>query len=422
MKRKLLFLLTLLCLVVGNINAGGTFYAKVRTVVGAGKGTVYVKNGENQKMDGVTTTEASDSKYVTNGSETHVPFTIKATPSIGYEFSNISDGNESYTNSQITYQALTRSKERNSPDETTVTAYFTAKKYTVTFNANGGTIPDNGNMGNTPADKETSLSKDQTSGTVKVTYDSRDFRTMSRDIPVQKGYRFTGWFDGAVMVYDADGVGTGDYWNGEDGGWSHDSNVTLTAGWEQLAEVNMSVSAGKYGTFCAPFEVTIPSGIKAYTVQSLDGAHLNLSEVTTTTIPATTPVIVEGGDNGYDGNFYGPGPDAETCGTGILVGLLKDVEIPAGSYVLQTQSGKQAFYKVESAALGVVNRCYLKADAKAKVLNFNAEETAIEDLSDFMSGNVQSIYSANGAKVNSLQKGMNIVKMMNGQIKKIMVK
>lgn len=186
-------------------------------------------------------------------------------------------------------------------------------------------------------------------------------------------------------------------------------------------EANLKVSQDKYGTFCAPFEVTIPSGIKAYTVPSLEGAHLNLSEVTTT-IPANTPVIVEGADNGYDGNFYGPGTDAETCGTGNLVGLLKDVEIPAGSYVLQTQSGKQAFYKVESAAYGVVNRCYLKADAKAKVLNFNAEETAIEDLSDFMSGNVQSIYSANGAKVNSLQKGMNIVKMMNGQIKKIMVK
>lgn len=184
---------------------------------------------------------------------------------------------------------------------------------------------------------------------------------------------------------------------------------------------NLKVAQGKYGTFCAPFEVTIPSGIKAYTVPSLDGAHLNLSEVTTT-ITANTPVIVEGADNGYDGNFYGPGTDAETCGTGNLVGLLKDVEIPASSYVLQTQSGKQAFYKVESAAYGVVNRCYLKADAKAKVLNFNAEETAIEDLSDFMSGNVQSIYSANGAKVNSLQKGMNIVKMMNGQIKKIMVK
>lgn len=187
-------------------------------------------------------------------------------------------------------------------------------------------------------------------------------------------------------------------------------------------EANLKVTQGKYGTFCAPFDVTIPSGIKAYTVSSLDGATLNLSEVTTT-IPATTPVVVEGVDNDYDGNFYGPGPDAPTCDGGNLVGILKaGTKVPAGSYLLQTKDGKQGFYKRTAEANGTANRCYLKADAEAKVLSFVQEETSIESVSDFMPEAIQTIYNGNGVKVNNLQKGLNIVKMMNGQVKKIMVK
>lgn len=424
MNRKLLLMIALLGLVISNAYANATFYAKVKTVVGTGKGTVYVRAGENQDMTGITATNASGSKEVGRSStETHVPFTIKATPSIGYEFSNISDGNESYTNSQITYQALTRSTDSKSPDETTVTAYFTAKKYIVTFNANGGTIPDNGNMGNTPDGKETSLSEDKTSGRVKVTYDTRDFHTMGGDIPVKEGYRFTGWFDGDIMVYDANGVGTGDYWKGDDDGWSHDDDVTLTANWEQLAQVNMTVSKDKYGTFCAPFDFP-KHGVIAYTVSSVSKSVLQLDEVGGNNIPANTPVVIYN-STGEDVNVdeWGAPATRDTCEEGLLVGLLKAVDVPANSYILKTLEGGQKFYKLTTTSTGKANRCYLKEGnySSAKLLSFDDEEATDISAIDALNYGAD-IYNANGVKINSLQKGMNIVKMTNGSIKKIFVK
>ena len=57
-------------------------------------------------------------------------------------------------------------------------------------------------------------------------------------------------------------------------------------------DVNMKVTAAaQYATFVAPFDVTIPSGVTAYTVPNLSGNRLNLSPVSTT-IPAGTPVIL----------------------------------------------------------------------------------------------------------------------------------
>lgn len=425
MNRKLLLMIALLGLVISNAYANATFYAKVKTVVGTGKGTVYVKAGENQDMTGVTNTELTSSKDVGSSSkETHVPFTIIATPEVGYSFTNITTSrNETYTDSKITYQAYTNSKNESEPSVTTVTANFTAKSYTVTFQANGGLIPEGGNMGKTPEGKVTSLNPDKTSGTVKVTYDSRDFRTMSKDIPVKDGYKFTGWYDGNVQVYDADGIGTGDYWNGDDGGWSHDGNVTLTAHWEQLAEVNMTVSAGKYGTFCAPFAFG-KHGVEAYTVSSVSNTILQLDEVNDDNIPANTPVVIFNSTaENINVNEWGVPANEDYCGEGLLVGLLKAVEVPANSYILTAVEGAQKFYKLNTTSTGVANRCYLKEGnySSAKILSFSEEDvTDISAIDAINSG--ADIYNANGVKTSGLQKGMNIVKMANGSVKKIFVK
>lgn len=108
---------------------------------------------------------------------------------------------------------------------------------TITFNANGGLIPTNGNMGNTPAGQITTLSTDRTSGTVVVTKDKTYFQIMANDCPSRVGYTFAGWYTdptSGVQVYDNTGyrvVGT--YWNSE-GKWIGTSNVTLYAHWTPI--------------------------------------------------------------------------------------------------------------------------------------------------------------------------------------------
>lgn len=122
-------------------------------------------------------------------------------------------------------------------DKTYTATYTATPRYTITFNANGGLIPTDGNMGNTPSGHITTLSTDRTSGTVVVTKDKTHFQTMTNDCPSREGYTFAGWYTdptSGVQVYDNTGyrvVGT--YWNSE-GKWIGTSNVTLYAHWTPI--------------------------------------------------------------------------------------------------------------------------------------------------------------------------------------------
>ena len=117
----------------------------------------------------------------------------------------------------------------------TYTATYTAlQKYTITFNANGGVIPANGNMGNTPSGHTTTLNSDRTSGTVVVTTSKTNFQNMANDCPSRDGYTFEGWYTDPTsgeQVYSNTGVRVaGTYWD-SDGKWIGTSNVTLYAHW-----------------------------------------------------------------------------------------------------------------------------------------------------------------------------------------------
>ncbi|MDD5924219.1 MAG: InlB B-repeat-containing protein [Clostridia bacterium] len=120
----------------------------------------------------------------------------------------------------------------------TLTAQWSPKTYTITFNANGGLIPTNGNMGNSTVQSTygTTLAADRKTGTVPVEYDNTRFSTMNGDNPTREGYTFTGWYtatSGGTKVYDATGVCTqeGTYFDSAKK-WKYPDNVTLYAQWE----------------------------------------------------------------------------------------------------------------------------------------------------------------------------------------------
>ena len=201
--------------------------------------------------------------------------------------------------------------------------------------------------------------------------------------------------------------------------WIIMNNFTLTR-YEQT-EVTMKTSkAGSYGTFIAPFDVEIPSGITAYTVTGHEGNRLTLSDVDGT-IPANTPVVVYS-DNAINQTFKGKdGSNGVTSySEGLLTGFYTAQTIPAGSYVLQTQDNRQAFYKLASAATAnQVNRAYLTVPASnAKAFFFYLDDAdAISDVRSKMEDGRSEIFNLAGQRVSKLQKGVNIV---NG--KKVLVK
>lgn len=189
------------------------------------------------------------------------------------------------------------------------------------------------------------------------------------------------------------------------------------------ADANMKITDAQYATFCAPFAVELPEGVKAYSCPQVGNDNeLVLEQVTGNILPANTPVILESAevcDKDYVG-FAESVNENPTCG--LLTGVYAETAAPVGSYVLQQQGEKIAFFKVDSNDIMVgANRAYLTVASNAKALNFTTAATAINAVNALVSGKAE-VYGANGARQNGLQKGMNIVKMADGSVQKVLVK
>lgn len=189
----------------------------VRLVIDSDKNTSYTITWKN--WDGTTLATTSVLKGATPSYTGSTP-TRPSTAEYAYTFSGWTP-------------AITAA----TADKTYTATYTATPRYTITFNANGGLIPTDGNMGNTPSGHITTLSTDRTSGTVVVTKDKTHFENMANDCPSREGYTFAGWYTdptSGVQVYDNTGyrvVGT--YWNSE-GKWIGTSNVTLYAHWTPI--------------------------------------------------------------------------------------------------------------------------------------------------------------------------------------------
>ena len=135
------------------------------------------------------------------------------------------------------------------------------------------------------------------------------------------------------------------------------------------ASANLKVNNGKLGTFIAPFAITLPENVKAYSATSSE-TQVTLTKIAEAgdELAAGTPVIVYGDGADVNTNFYGKSTVATNKTVGALTGILNnsDMTISSGKYVLQTQGGNQAFYKLDGDATGALNRCYVTANVGAE--------------------------------------------------------
>ena len=208
------------------------------------------------------------------------------------------------------------------------------------------------------------------------------------------------------------------------GSWVIFNNVTLTRYYQTEATMTVNADA-KYATFCAPFAVTIPSGVTAYNVTGVTGDVLDMGTVSTT-IPANKPVVLYAASGLSATTFKGKAVDG-TPANGLLTGTYTDnTPVPADSYVLLNQGGKVAFYHVSADKNVTVdaNRAYLTLPtlAKERAFYFNTDVTGIDAISALTSGGYEGIYTMDGVKVDGLQRGINIVKMKSGVTRKVFLK
>ncbi len=217
------------------------------------------------------------------------------------------------------------------------------------------------------------------------------------------------------------------------------ANLVLTDGkpfgyTEDITATNATYSrsvTNTFGTICLPYAVSSNSDVQYYTLNSLSGSTLYLTAQTD--IEAGKPAIFEMKNNvttltatATDATIKGSVPTAADA-TLKLIGtfneqVITDAEELAKDYYISGDKFRQA----NSSLTVKPFRAYFTTTSGNNVKMFNLsvleeEETAINNVQSSIS-NVQSIFDANGVELQSLRKGLNIVKMNNGNVQKIMVK
>lgn len=177
------------------------------------------------------------------------------------------------------------------------------------------------------------------------------------------------------------------------------------------ARASMAVNAAaKYGTFCAPFTVAVPSEVQAYTVASADASGLLTLDEVEKVIPANTPVVLFA-EAGLEAVELFDIAEEGTPTAGLLTGVYEATSAPVGSYVLQSIDDKVGFYQVAAGLQPMVgaNRCYLNVASEVKAFFFDADDaTGIEGL---ISQNTQNnqIYNVAGQRISKIKRGINII-------------
>ena len=181
--------------------------------------------------------------------------------------------------------------------------------------------------------------------------------------------------------------------------------------------VNVS-AANKVGTLILPFDADLPSGLKAYTCNNLDGDLLTLTPAVS--FEACTPYIVYA-ESGYSGSLSGTAEltdddnVTDIFADGYLTGVLSATTVNTG-YILQDQGSGPMFYDAEGVTFSLpAGRCYLTPPAsgvKAFAFNFG-DETGIEEfqgtpLPNRGGAGGEAIFDLSGRKIEAPARGIYI--------------
>lgn len=201
-------------------------------------------------------------------------------------------------------------------------------------------------------------------------------------------------------------------------------NFTMPAGAVSVTAQKVSYSrsgVAGFNTVCLPFALTsVPTGAQIYTIGDITASSIKVA--TATEVAAGVPCLVEFPAD-YTGTWDIEADDATIAVAPVNAGNLKGSYVTAaiGADKYKLNSAGTAFAKTTAGANIYPFRAYVDAPAGAKELTFDfGGETGISDVLNALNG-THEVYDLNGRKQERLQKGVNVVKMANGETKKIVV-
>ena len=213
------------------------------------------------------------------------------------------------------------------------------------------------------------------------------------------------------------------------------ANLELTDGYPFAVPSGATATAAtytrsmsnKYGTVCLPYAVESTDAVKYYTIKSLAANELTLKAEAT--LSAGTPAIVEM-VSGSSITANGSGALAEACaptdnlqliGTYEAKTILASDYAGKGIYAISNNQFVQATNSINLPAFRAFFTAAASAESNIRLV-FDEDATAIDALSGEGDVTIEGIYSLDGAEMPSLQKGINVVKFSNGEVKKVIVK
>ena len=191
------------------------------------------------------------------------------------------------------------------------------------------------------------------------------------------------------------------------------------------SQATLTVTQAHWGTFVAPYPCILEDGTRAYTADVVDDV-ITFTEVTESTIPANTPVVVyKDVSITYTKTYEGIAPaGVTTCTKGILTGVFQKVtDIPETAdgktnYVLQNGNSGVGFYQVNGSASLNPNRAYMSVPTVAGIKGFVGFDVITGvDAIRVNAQRLADVYNLAGQRVNANYKG---VVIMNG--KKVLIK
>lgn len=215
--------------------------------------------------------------------------------------------------------------------------------------------------------------------------------------------------------------------------WTQPSELFKINKARYIRNSGMGANGTQFGTLCLPFSFSsTQTGMTFYTVNRIEGNILYLDAVTTAEIAAGTPVVFK-----FSSATTGFTIESENatisntaaCSAGNLVGTFAKLPLTTSTtpkvddvYFLNSD----AFHQAKSSLTVPAFRAYIKISSTSPVkeqvlyIHTDDDETdAVEAVQ--LDGEMEAVYDLQGRKQNSLQRGVNIMKMKDGRTIKVFV-
>lgn len=178
----------------------------------------------------------------------------------------------------------------------------------------------------------------------------------------------------------------------------------------------LSVPSSQWATIYLPFAFEIPEGMEVYTPDFFQSPLLHITKMEKT--EANTPYLVKASEGYYDLSGYARDTiDGQI--NGLLVGTHSQIAAPANSYVLENGIQGVGFYRAGSYVVPAHN-AYMQVEATDEYIltgNFDG----LDAIKMNESNSIEAVYNLGGQKINGSQKGISIVRMSDGTIKKVVI-